>query len=184
MSEWVNYALYNGYWKYLISNLGNSPKPQPAHEPSTSSSRNENGWYYPPNPPSENETPPPSRPSPAPWPRSQARTQPKTPQSPRMQNAQSTPTRSRFNFDPKRVGKTKHDSLRILHMTNFATEREVKTQYRRLARIYHPDKYDQTSTQMTPRQSEEHFKLINNAYEFLRSILWYFCVIFLWWLTI
>ena len=43
-------------------------------------------------------------------------------------------------------------------MTDFATDREVKTQYRQNARIYHPDKYDQTSTQMKPRQSEEHFK--------------------------
>ena len=41
--DWVHYALENGYWKYLISNLGNSPKRQPAYEPSTSSSRNENG---------------------------------------------------------------------------------------------------------------------------------------------
>ena len=37
MSEWVHYELDNRYWKYLISNLGKSPKPQPAHEPSTSS---------------------------------------------------------------------------------------------------------------------------------------------------
>ena len=185
MNEWVHYALDNGYWKYLIANLGNSPKPQPTQEPSTSSSQNKNGRYSPPNSPSENETPPPSPPSLAPWPRYQARTPPETPQSPRTQNAQSTPPRSRFNFDPESVGKTKRDSLRILLMTDFATEREVKTQYRQLARIYHPDKYDQTSTQMTPRQSKEHFKLINNAYEFLQNILWYFCMIlFLWWLTI
>ena len=171
MSEWVHYALDNGYWKYLISNLGNSPKPRPAHEPSTSSSRNENGRYSPQNPPSENETPPPSPPSPAPRPRSQVRTPPETPQSPWTQNAQSTPPRSRFEFDPERVGEKKRDLLRILIMTDFATEREVKTQYRQLARIYHPDKCNQTSTQMTPRQSKEHFKLINNAYEFLRNIL-------------
>ena len=154
MSDWVHYALYNGYWKYLISNLGNSPKPQPAHAPSTSSSRNENGQYSPPNPPSENETPPPSPPSPAPRPLSQARTPPETPQSPRTQNSQSTPPRSRFNFDPERVWKTKRNSLQILLMTEFTTEREFKTQYRQLGRIYHPDKYDQTSTQMTPRQSD------------------------------
>ena len=54
MSEWVHYALDNGYWKYLIANLGNSPKPQPAQEPSTSSSQNENGRYSPPNSPPEN----------------------------------------------------------------------------------------------------------------------------------
>ena len=27
MSEWVHYALDNGYWKYLILKLGKSPKP-------------------------------------------------------------------------------------------------------------------------------------------------------------
>ena len=140
MSEWVHYALDNGYWKYLIANLGNSPKPQPSQEPLTSSSQNENGRYSPPNSPSENETPPPSPPSPAPRPRSQARTPPETPQSPRTQNAQSTPPSSRFNFHPERVGKTKRDSLRIILMTDFATEREVKTQYRRIACIYHSDK--------------------------------------------
>ena len=104
--------------------------------------------------------------------------------APKHTNAQSTPPKSRFNFDPERVGKTKRDSLQILILSDFATEREVKTQCRRLARIYHPDKYNQTSTQMTPRQSEEHFKLINNAYKFMRNVFWYFCVIFLWWLAI
>ena len=94
------------------------------------------------------------------------------PQSPRTQHTRSTPPRSRFDFDPEGVGRTKRDSLRILLLTDFTAEREVKTQYRRLARVYHPDKYDQTSTQMTSRQSEEHFKLINNAYEYLRNILW------------
>ena len=63
----------------------------------------------------------------------------------------------------RKAWEKKGDSLHILDMTDCATEREVKTQYRRLARIYHPDKYDQTSTQMTPRQSEEHFKIIYQA---------------------
>ena len=76
MSEWLHYALNNGYWKYLISNSGNSPKPRPAHEPPPSSLRKEKGRYFPPNPPSENENPPPSPPSPAPRPRSQSRTPP------------------------------------------------------------------------------------------------------------
>ena len=65
-SEWVHYAFDNFYWRYLISKLGNSPKPRPAHEPSPSLSRNENGRYFPPNPPSENETSPPSLTSPTP----------------------------------------------------------------------------------------------------------------------
>ena len=55
MSEWVHFALDNGYWKILISNLGNSPKLRPVDVPSPSSSRNENWRYFPPNSPSVNQ---------------------------------------------------------------------------------------------------------------------------------
>ena len=52
-------------------------------------------------------------------------------------------------------------------MPHSSTEREIKVQYRRLARIYHPDKYDGATNAMAKEQAQEHFKLINNAYEFL-----------------
>ena len=57
----------------------------------------------------------------------------------------------------------------ILNLSEDATEREVKTNYRKIARIYHPDKHRPASIGMSPNQAEEYFKLVNNAYEFLRS---------------
>ena len=71
--------------------------------------------------------------------------------------------------DPDGVGKNRIDSFGILQLNNTATEREIKVQYRRLARIYHPDKYDSSTNPTTKTESQEHFKLINNAYEFLRT---------------
>ena len=47
--------------------------------------------------------------------------------------------------DPDGVGKNRIDSFGILQLNNAATEREIKVQYRRLARIYHPDKYDSST---------------------------------------
>ena len=57
----------------------------------------------------------------------------------------------------------------ILLLTGRPTETEIKNQYRRLARIYHPDKNDSESTGMTLYQAEKHFKNINNSYEHFRS---------------
>ena len=48
------------------------------------------------------------------------------------------------------------------------TEQEVKTNYRKIALIYHPDKRRPASTGMSPNQAEEYFKLVNNAYKCLR----------------
>ena len=62
------------------------------------------------------------------------------------------------------VGKTRRYSLGILLLTGRPTEREIKTQYRRLEIIYHPDKHDSESTGMTSYQEEEHLNNINNTY--------------------
>ena len=60
------------------------------------------------------------------------------------------------------------DSLGILNLSGDATEQEVKTNYRKIARTYHPDKYLPDSTGMSSNQAEEYFKQNNNAYDFLR----------------
>ena len=75
------------------------------------------------------------------------------------------------NYDPEKVGQNRKDSLGILNLpiSTAATEREIKVQYRCLARIYHPDKYDPTTNKMSKSEAQEHFKLINNAYEYLRT---------------
>ena len=50
-----------------------------------------------------------------------------------------------------------------------STEREIKIRYRQLARTYHPDKYNSTMNKISKSEAQEHFKLLNNAYEFLRT---------------
>ena len=61
------------------------------------------------------------------------------------------------------------DSPGILNLliSTDTIEREIKVQYRRRARIYHPDKYDPTTNKMSESEAQEHFKLINNAYKYL-----------------
>ena len=68
------------------------------------------------------------------------------------------------------VGRTRVDSFGIFDLTYSATERAIKVRYRQLARIYHPDKYDGSTNSMSKMESQEHFKLINNAYEYLRNL--------------
>ena len=48
-------------------------------------------------------------------------------------------------------------------------EIEIKVQYRRLARIYHPDKYDPTTNKMSKSEAQGHLKLIKSVYEYLRT---------------
>ena len=49
----------------------------------------------------------------------------------------------------------------------YLPQREIKVQYRRLARIYHPDKFDPTTTEMSKFEAQQHFKQINNTYKYL-----------------
>ena len=53
-----------------------------------------------------------------------------------------------YKYDVNRVGHTKIDSLGTLELPFAATEREIKVQYKRLARIYHPDTYNPTTNPM------------------------------------
>ncbi|MFY7787951.1 MAG: DnaJ domain-containing protein [Thermoflexibacteraceae bacterium] len=55
------------------------------------------------------------------------------------------------------------DYYKILNVTFGASETEIKTQFRKLAIIYHPDKNGAS------KKSEETFKVILNAYEILSN---------------
>ena len=55
------------------------------------------------------------------------------------------------------------DYYDILNISNQATEKEIKSAYRSLAKENHPDKYPGDKTK------EEHFKQINEAYEHLHD---------------
>ena len=74
-----------------------------------------------------------------------------------------------YYFVVNRVGYTRKDSLGILNLSRTSTEREIKIRYRQLARTYHPDKYNSTTNKISKSEAQEHFKLLNNSYEFLRT---------------
>ena len=77
------------------------------------------------------------------------------------------------DYIPERVGHDMDDSLKILGLGLGASEREVKLAYRRLACIYHPDKWEQSqqNTGLTLLETTAHFQLLNNAQSFLRQHL-------------
>ena len=106
---------------------------------------------------------PPRRNVPQPSPRRES--PPGRKKSPRRTQSES------HNCDPRKVGQNGKDSLGILNLpvSTDAKEREIKVQYRRLARIYHPEKYDPTTNKMSKSEAQEHFKPINNAYKYLRT---------------
>ena len=104
---------------------------------------------------------PPRRNAPQPSPRRES--------SPRRENSPRRTQSESQNYDPRKVGQNRKDSLGILNLpiSTATTEREIKVQYLRLAIIYHPGKYDPTTKKMSKSEAQEHFKLINNAYEYL-----------------
>ena len=156
------------YWDYLLSQFGNKPlewteaapiqmitlHPRPLLHPPAHQHHHHNA-HAPTHICQSNShpSPPPSLPTPPRQP----------PQTPRQLN------RNEWNYNPDVVGRNRIDYFGILQLNNTATKREIKVQYRRLARIYHPDKYDRSTNPTTKTESQEHFKLINNAYKFLRN---------------
>jgi hypothetical protein len=77
------------------------------------------------------------------------------------------------DYIPEQVGCSIYDSLKILGLGLGASERKVKLAYRRLACLYHPDKWEhvRTATGMTLQETTTHFQLLNNAHAFLCTTL-------------
>ena len=134
-----------------------------AHSPrGHEESRREQPW--PPTPPRQqrqSEEEPPSPPSPP------RRRRVPPPQRPAGNNNSN----NERDWDPEQVGRSMYDSFKILGLGLGATETEVKVAYQTLSRIYHPDKNDPSRTGMTNEEASEHFKLINNANQYLRQVL-------------
>ena len=158
ITTWVYLALDGGYWKHLIKQLGTHPstrnkaEPNPRSTPPPRSSRRTAGLSTTPRIQSPPNSPPPfgarnyhftpTLPrckAPQPSPRQEF--SPRRKKSPRRTQSESQ------NYDPKKVGQNRKDSLGILNLliSTAATEREIKVQYRRLEKIYHPDKYNPTT---------------------------------------
>jgi hypothetical protein len=182
LKNWINEALDEKYWNDLLDCLtdrqASIPErpvelPRPRRSPRNHDAPPPNQQPFPPTPPRTQRTrttteetnspeaphsPPPHRPSPP-------RRQRPAPPPPRTNNER--------DYDPEQVGRSLYDSLKILGLGFGASEREVKLAYRRLACIYHPDKWEQTqgTTGMTHAETTAHFQLLNNAQSFLRATL-------------
>ena len=65
-----------------------------------------------------------------------------------------------------------YDSLKILGLGFGATEAELKHSFRKLSRVYHPDKHKPEETGLSLEEATAHFQLLNNAYSYLREKIW------------
>jgi hypothetical protein len=74
----------------------------------------------------------------------------------------------RREAEERHVEEEKHAA--VLGVSADATRQEIKIAYRKLALVYHPDKYNANAVGgMTREQGEEHFKKINDAVQFLTN---------------
>jgi DnaJ-class molecular chaperone len=64
-----------------------------------------------------------------------------------------------------------YDSLKIFELGYPASYSEVKSQFRALARIYHPDNHDPEWTGMSHTDAKIFSQLINNSHEYLKDKL-------------
>lgn len=65
--------------------------------------------------------------------------------------------------------KTDDALYKILEVSPQATDDEIKASYKRLARLYHPDKVAHLGPDLV-KTAEEKFKMINDAYQQIRAI--------------
>jgi hypothetical protein len=73
------------------------------------------------------------------------------------------------DYNIHNVGRTSYDSLRAMGLRENASSREIRTQFRILSMIYHPDKYSPSILDISAIEAQAHFQLLNNAYSYLRN---------------
>jgi hypothetical protein len=176
---WINIALNEEEWTYHIRKLQqpgvpipppnpNRPRRQPYHQQNDSDHEEEARNNH---DEQQQQNPPP--------PRHNHRERRNHPRQHHYQQHQPAPppppstapsTNHYINdYNIDNVGKTSHDSLRAMGLRDSATPREIRTQFRILSMIYHPDKYSPAILDITAIEAQAHFQLLNNAYSYLRS---------------
>ena len=84
-------------------------------------------------------------------------TQPSEPQPP-PQPPSPMEEGGRRRFNPDGIGKNIEDSATVLDLSPHSiTVRQIKVQYMRLSRVYHPDKHDTNVTGLTPKEALDFF---------------------------
>ena len=168
--RWTHIAQDEKTWNWHIEKLKQPgvpiPPPRPSREPPPTTPEDEEPET------NQHQAPPPQSP-----PRRRRRRRNNPPPSPpparnRSNNPPPGPNRdnnSAPRFNPEGVGSNKLDSLGALGLRRGATEREVRSAFRRLSLKYHPDRYSPTLG-ITLEESTAHFQMLNNAHEHLRSM--------------
>lgn len=82
--------------------------------------------------------------------------------------APTPPTSDKYTVTPQRIKvlvgtMTRNDAMKILNVGIGCSDREIRRNYRLLARKYHPDKWCDRCL-FTKREGEEIFKKLANAY--------------------
>jgi hypothetical protein len=189
LKNWVRKASNEQYWANLIECLLHRQAPipprldewpQPRQSPQNHYAPPQNQQPFAPKPPQTQctqQTEPPTTPDPknhqhqlAPSP------SPPRPLPPRRQQPVPLPPPQAdggHDYIPEKVGCSIYDSMKILGLGLGASERKVKLAFRRLACLYHPDKWEQarTTTGMMLQETTAHFQLFNNAHAFLPATL-------------
>ena len=154
-NSWAHVALEKLTWSMLVNSLGYDNNFE--YREWNDEFRKK---YVPPplTPPKESSSPPNNQ-------SSQRKSPPRNHSSPR--NSPHSP--------PPAYNPSSHsylsDEFRILKISVSSSWREIKTAYRKLARVYHPDKCDDFPEKNFSREKGNNlFKVLSNAYEKLGSL--------------
>ena len=184
LKNWINEVMCESYWNQLVRCLidKNADLPErPAtwtrrrRSPRNHDSGNERAF-----PPDS----PPRRSSSGSNPNSSSSSSSTGQNSPPSPPPRSPPRRSRVppprrnnsempdrDWIPENIGNVMYDSFKILGLSLGASERELKIQYRRLSRTYHPDSHNPTETGLSHEEAVQMFQHINNANSYLRELV-------------
>ena len=163
MKDWIKEAKNAKHWKQLTACLLDPTSPLP-DRPTDWNRRRTSGRQQTRTSNTSNNSAPPS-PPPSPQQRQQSRVPPR-----QRRQQQSDANSSGRPYDPDMVGHSLHDSFKVLDLGIGASEMEVKVQFRKLSRIYHPDKHNSSQTGMANADATAFFQLINNAYSYLKEV--------------